>query len=460
MRGKRLAAIAATAAVLLFGLLLFSPFSPVLSAKAAESMYSLSNMLAPVWEGEISYNESVLVVEEADGSVAPIELLYPIEAVREVRNARLDTVYRSGTDFEVVNGKFVVKKGGGIPRLTYGEFHPEEGTQGFESRNGGYVLWKEGSWFHDRQIVITYTHTERYGGYIPEGKGALLSSTLGKLAAGENINMLVYGDSISVGGNSSGHPDIKVPPLMPVYPEMFRAGLEQRFESAGAAVRMINASVGGRDSAAGVGALRSDVLAKYPEEDFDLIVLAYGMNDIKTTVEAYVKNVQKMMRSLRSQYKNAEFLLVAPMLPNYQAEKYWGNQYLFYDALLELEAEGVAAVNVTGMHESLLETKRFADMTGNNVNHANDYMARIYAQTLLRTMEESDYSLPDDPAAPDDPGNQPGDDLGNQPGDEPGNDDTPKDIKGGCSGALSATGAAVATLLFGGALLALQTKRK
>jgi len=32
-------------------------------------------------------------------------------------------------------------------------------------------------------------------------------------------------------------------------------------------------------------------------------------------------------------------------------------------------------------------------MTGNNVNHANDYLARIYAQTLLKTLEVSDYDV-------------------------------------------------------------------
>ena len=30
-------------------------------------------------------------------------------------------------------------------------------------------------------------------------------------------------------------------------------------------------------------------------------------------------------------------------------------------------------------------------MTGNNINHANDFLARIYAQALLKTLEVSDY---------------------------------------------------------------------
>ena len=46
--------------------------------KTPSQAYSIENLLAPVWEGNESYQESVLVVEEADGSVAPIRLLYPI----------------------------------------------------------------------------------------------------------------------------------------------------------------------------------------------------------------------------------------------------------------------------------------------------------------------------------------------------------------------------------------------
>ena len=43
---------------------------------------------------------------------------------------------------------------------------------------------------------------------------------------------------------------------------------------------------------------------------------------------------------------------------------------------------------MTGMHASLLEKKRYADMTGNNVNHPNDYLARVYAPTLFATLQE------------------------------------------------------------------------
>ena len=38
------------------------------------------------------------------------------------------------------------------------------------------------------------------------------------------------------------------------------------------------------------------------------------------------------------------------------------------------------------LREAILEKKRYYDMTGNNVNHPNDFMARVYAQTIIKTI--------------------------------------------------------------------------
>ena len=125
---------------------------------SASELFSTEEILAPVWEGNVSYQESVLAVEEEDGSLAPVSLLYPIEEIVSVKSASLLVAYEAEKDYSVRDGKLVIKKDGAIPVLTYSEFHPATGTSGFEDRNGGYVLWKEGSWFHSKQIVVTYTH--------------------------------------------------------------------------------------------------------------------------------------------------------------------------------------------------------------------------------------------------------------------------------------------------------------
>jgi acyl-CoA thioesterase I len=72
----------------------------------------------------------------------------------------------------------------------------------------------------------------------------------------------------------------------------------------------------------------------------------------------------------------------------------------FRDALASLVGPGVALVDMTAVWQKLMERKKFADMTGNGVNHPNDYGHRLYAQAILALLVE--------PALlPREPGNEP-----------------------------------------------------
>ena len=51
-----------------------------------------------------------------------------------------------------------------------------------------------------------------------------------------------------------------------------------------------------------------------------------------------------------------------------------------------MEKAGVVVADMTTFHEALLAQKRYCDMTGNNVNHPNDFLARAYAQVLFQTV--------------------------------------------------------------------------
>ena len=43
---------------------------------------------------------------------------------------------------------------------------------------------------------------------------------------------------------------------------------------------------------------------------------------------------------------------------------------------------------MTSIHSQLLEKKKYLDMTGNNINHINDYLGRWYAQILSALLIE------------------------------------------------------------------------
>lgn len=391
--------------------------------------YALQEILTPVWEGEISYQESVIPVRGSDNTVAPISLLYPITEILEVKSASLSTAYQEGVDFTVSeDGELVILEGGNIPVLSYGEFHPASNDLNIQAADGGYLCFHEGDWFHSRQIVVTYRHQAAYKGYVPKGKAERLPNTLRKLAGKEDLDMLVFGDSISVGANASGF--LNVAPFIPTYSELFAKGLEAEY---GVQVNVTNFSVGGKNSLWGVTELEN-VLAQV--NGVDLAIVAFGMNDPALSGEEYLANVRQISDKLRESYDGAEVILVAPMWPNPNAVGFFGNQITFFENLEAYEREapaGVAVANVTKVHESLLQRKRYEDMTGNNVNHPNDYLSRVYAQTLLKTLQTESEEVKDSDCLIEEPAVE----------------------NGGCGSALASGGGAVfgATALTGAAML-------
>jgi hypothetical protein len=90
--------------------------------------------------------------------------------------------------------------------------------------------------------------------------------------------------------------------------------------------------------------------------------------------------------SYRRKWNNFFFtiiILIATMLGN--ADWVTLKQPLFpqyRDALSQLGGPGVALADMTSIWTELLRHKKDWDLTGNGVNHPNDFGHRIYAQVL------------------------------------------------------------------------------
>ena len=81
-------------------------------------------------------------------------------------------------------------------------------------------------------------------------------------------------------------------------------------------------------------------------------------------------------------------------------------------------------------------------MTGNNVNHANDYLSRVYAQTLLKTLQEYVEETPD-------ASEESASDLMSEPA-----------VKNGCGSAVVSASAVAAVALGVTAISVVEKKRK
>ena len=337
------------------------------------------DVLFPVWNGHVSFRESFLPLENADGSIDDIDLLFPVSEVMEVLSSSLKIVYAEGIDYCIVDGRLRIPAKSRIPKIRFEDYYPAEPMEGhsFPKVGGGNVRYAEGAFFHDLQTVITYRHNEEWSDYIPENKSDLLRKTKEKLSVAAPLRIVFFGDSISVGCNASSF--IHAEPHQPIWCDLVADRLEKE---TGSIVTSINTSVGGTGSAWAAETADERAVRMNP----DLVVLGFGMNDGGLEPEKFIANIRKIIASVRKKNENCEFILVSTMLPNKEAKGFFINQINYEHALLHLEGNGIAVCNMTQVHSALLKRKKYRDMTGNNVNYTNDYLSRVYAQAVIATL--------------------------------------------------------------------------
>jgi len=342
--------------------------------------------MKPLWGGGIVYQESVMPLEEPDGSMKDIQLLYEASEIISVRSSDLLTEYTQGVDYDLVNGKLRILDGA-IPHVLWATLYPPQEIVPAPPYSlmlpGKTVPWlwiEGGSLFHTWQLAVTYRHEDAWPGQIPPRQGSRLPNTLAKLEAGEPLRMVVFGDSLNVGAQSSGWCDAE--PYAPAFFDMFANTLEARY---GSEITVVNTAVGGTDSAWGVKNAKELAAGHAP----DLMLISFGGNDAPARVRpaAYALNMLRLVARIKAQNPECEFILLATALPNPLSNFATGYHERYRPWLLRLAQESVAMMDMTTIHQDLLARKRFEDFNANNVNHPNDFFARVYAQALMETVQ-------------------------------------------------------------------------
>ena len=353
--------------------------------------YDLQTWLKPFWSGNEMYNETVLMVGEND--CAP--LLYKPERLISVRNYGLDIEYERGKDYEITeNGEIRRLSGSRMPFFEIDEYYktqPDivgisviEKATGLKFNEPRYMKYGEEDTFTRKQIAVSYVHGGEWKGRVPASKSDRLAKFTEKLRKKQSVTAVFYGDSITTGCNASGMPQGgQTLPHTPSFDKMTCDFLHEKF---GAEISVVNTAVGGMNTRWGLDNVGERVVKYAP----DLAVIAFGMNDPALTTEQYKEQILGMIGAIRAAKPDCAIILVSTTVPNNESDWYSGNQKEYFKALYEIEENPqypfVAVADMTAMHLDLLERKRFRDMTGNNVNHPNDFLVRAYAQVLLATI--------------------------------------------------------------------------
>jgi lysophospholipase L1-like esterase len=322
--------------------------------------YSFDEMIMPFWSGNTICNEFMLMTSYSGGTPEAPFLFTPTGII-SVKNSYLNLNYTQGSDWYYENGKLKLPAGSRITYVNYSELNPPSPT--------------EGHYYHDRQIAVTYTHNGVWNGPVPQYAGSNMPNTLSKLTHGQPVKLVLYGDSISAGYNASGFTGAL--PYMPSWGLLVVDKLQRTY---GSAVTFKNPSVAGTQSSWGVSNVHTLVTSENP----DLVIVAFGMNDGTAGVSSvtFKSNIQAIINDVRATNPNAEFILVAPMLANPDSS-YAGSQASYKSELQTLTGVGTVLADMTGTHQELLKTKKYGDLTGNNINHPNDFLIRWYAQEAV-----------------------------------------------------------------------------
>lgn len=347
-------------------------------------MYNRTEYIRPFRKGNTVVNETALVVDypgitDADGNIT-LTLLYDISKVVSVTDFGEKKIYEEGRDFLVRDGKLVIPSTSSIPRLPWSVYNPQEApNDGLNAHfsEGGYILYTEGTLLVDRQVAVTYEHEVNENVYKPLILKNKLPRLAGLLREKKPLTVAFWGDSITVGCNCSQM--LGVEPFMPSWADMTCATLREDY---GCDVTAINKAVGGTRVEWGLSEFDG---AWKAVDSVDLFVIAFGGNNgPDTTPEEFEKTVESICDKVTEKFPECEIVTVSVCQGNHYAQdvKCHHERLKKLYELAERKGSKLTVVPITTLHAETLERKKYWDMTANNINHPNDMLIRMYAQTF------------------------------------------------------------------------------
>ena len=350
-----------------------------------EKHFRTSIYMRPVFSGDETIAESIFPLGDADAKkpvtakllFKPTEILeaYTLSSGKKVE-------LQKDKDYKINGDTIEFLPNSNVKIIPYSEMYADTKEQ---AKNLGanfhfsvikkYAKFREGNWFHSHMVYISYKHMATNEKVGEKYDDTILPNTITFLKEKRPLRIALYGDSISQGANASGH-SLTIP-FAPSWGDYVAQELKRYYR---APVVYFNRALGGTNSTWGNTQIEELVCPDKP----DLVILAFGMND-RLPAEKFKENIQSMISKIRKVNPSAEIILVTSMLAN----PLWHNFPVhdeYAKVCASLQTKGVAVADVRAVHKRLLKQKRFIDMTGNNVNHPNDFLIRIYAQTILQKL--------------------------------------------------------------------------
>lgn len=359
--------------------------------------YQLEDQFIPFWDRNVMYNETACFIQEGQTISAKL-LCTPIKIV-SVRDWSLKNEYVEGKDYiwDEESKTLIRPEGSSIPYFTLGQLAGENEQGGkvpqftgdyekdFDEQGRsrfGNALYCLSEFLYSRQFNVTYIYDPQgFEGPVAQYQGDKLPNTMKKLNNGEELTIVFYGDSIPYGCDASSL--YYREPNQDTYPNLFRKALKEIF---GSRIRLRNTAVGGMTSAWGLENIKTEVIDYKP----DLAVILFGGNDDGIGgAKATCSNMRAMIERIREELPDCEIIIMGTIVGNETAGFNTPTlKPLLTDGFNQIanEFSGVVSIDIYNLHSYMLESKNYVDLSGNNINHPNDYMIRVHAMQLMATL--------------------------------------------------------------------------
>ena len=346
--------------------------------------YGEKEMYQKIWDSDVIYNESIVLIEDENGVISGTFLYEPTNIIA-VKDATLTKNYNED-EYRIEGNKIYPTENSTMPFLTQKNIKCEEVPEligsTYDDGKGGKILFTEGPGIFMYQISATYTHNHQWHGTIPLKQGSKLTNLQNKLQNKENIRLVVNGDSIFTGANASSK--FGMEPYQDTFPDGFAKEIERVY---GSKVEVINTAVGGQVSSWGKQNVEANIIQYNP----DLVLIGFGMNDGSWNVPAsdYVDNIDFMVRAIQTNCPNADIIVAATIVANPDSAQY-KSQPSYLQPLLDMAStyNGVTILDMTTFSLDLLKIKNSFELYANNINHPCDFMVRQYVANLMNLIEE------------------------------------------------------------------------
>ena len=380
------------------------------------SKSSLSSEMNYLFSGNSVKNDTLFFIDKGETK----RLLYPATKIISVTSYDGKVTYIEGKDYILTeDGCLQVTGTSSIPCITSEVYynHSDSTLQMLHNGENKNVYWGEGDTMTKWQVCVSYEHNSTWDGFLQECNISQYEKLLDKLIAGEDVTFFFYGDSITCGANSSWY--VGIEPNLGSYPMLFCEAVADLFgykvryidvssldggikkvendyvAGERGTITYINTAVGGWTATDGVRKFKTFVEPYIKEYGCDLFVVAFAGNDACAGIlpSTVANNYKKIIFDVVQIDPDAHFMMLSSMVNTPLATNGWWTpsmlehetEFLKASRILNLK-EGIpgAVVNMTSMSVSLLDYKDFVDYTGNNINHPNDFLQRVYAQFLLQ----------------------------------------------------------------------------